>query len=182
MIWEAHYSCVAGHFGIGKTTDILQKHFYWPKMKQDIISHIQACAACAIANPSNRKLGLYLPLPILDKPWQSVSMDFMSGLPTTRWGHDCVYVVVDRFSKMAIMVACKKMIFVEDTAKIFFEHVWVHFGFPKTIIFDRDSRFISKFWSALWAKMDMKLTKSTAFHPQIDGQTEVVNRMIIHIL
>lgn len=182
MIWEAHYSRVAGHFGIGKTTAILQKYFYWPKMKQDVISHIQACAACAIAKPTNRKLGLYLPLPIPDKPWQSISMDFMSGLPTTRRGHDCVYVVVDRFSKMAIMVACKKMISAEDTAKLFFEHVWVHFGLPKTIISDRDSRFISKFWSALWAKMDTKLTKSTAFHPQTDGQTEVVNRMIIHIL
>lgn len=69
MIWEAHYSRVAGHFGIGKTTSILQKHFYWPKMKQDIISYIQACAACAIAKPANRKLGLYLPLPIPNKPW-----------------------------------------------------------------------------------------------------------------
>ena len=56
------------------------------------------------------------------------------------------------------------------------------FGLPKSIISDRDSRFISKFWSTLWAKMDTELTKSTAFHPQIDGQIEVVNRMIIHIL
>ena len=133
------------------------------------------CAACAIAKPANLKLGLYLPLPIPDKPWQSISMDFMSGLPTTRRGHDCVYVVVDRFSKMAIMVACRKMITAEETAKLFFEHVWVHFGLPKSIISDRDSRFISKFWSALWAKMDTELTKSTTFHPQTDGQTKVVN-------
>ena len=61
MIWEAHYSHVAGHFGIGKTTSILQKHFYWQKMKQDIIAYIQACA---ITKPKNCKLGLYLPLPI----------------------------------------------------------------------------------------------------------------------
>ena len=109
-------------------------------------------------------------------------MDFMSGLPTTRRGHDCVYVVVDRFSKMAIVVACRKMITAEETAKLFFEHVCVHFGLPKSIISNRDSRLISKFWFALWAKLDIELTKSTAFHPQTDGQTEVVNRMIIHIL
>ena len=98
-------------------------------------------------------------------------MDFMSGLPSSRRGNDCIYVVVDRFSKMDIMVACKKMISAEETAKLFFEHVWVHFGLPKSIISDRDSRFLSNFWSSLWARMDTKVTKSIAFHPQIDGQT-----------
>ena len=72
-------------------------------------------------------------------------------------------------------MACRKEISAEETAKLFFKHVWVHFGLPKTIILDRDTRFLSKFWSSLWAMMDTKLTKSTAFHPQIDGQTEVFN-------
>ena len=127
-------------------------------------------------------MGLYLPLPIPDKPWHSISMDFMSRLPSSRRGNYCIYVIVDRFSKMAIMVACKKMISAEETAKLFFEHVWVHFQLPKRIILDRDSRFLSNFWSSLWARMDTNLTKSTTFHPQIDGQMEVVKKMIIHIL
>ena len=80
------------------------------------------------------------------------------------------------------MVACKKMISLEEIAKLFFEHVWVHFGLPKSIISDRDSRFLNNFWSSLWARMDTKLTKSTTFYPQTDGQTEVVSKMIIHIL
>ena len=79
-------------------------------------------------------------------------------------------------------MACRKAISTEETAKLFFKHVWVHFGLPKTIISNRDTRFLSKFWSSLWAMRDTKLTKSTAFHPQIDGQTEVVNQMIIQIL
>jgi hypothetical protein len=91
-------------------------------------------------------------------------------------------MVVDRFSKMAIMAACKKNITAEATAKLFFERVWVHFGIPQSIISDRDSRFLSTFWSSLWSMLDTKLTKSTTFHPQTDGQTEVVNRMIVHIL
>ena len=127
-----------------------------------------------IAKPVNCKLGLYLLLAILDKPWHSISMDFMSGLSTSKHGHDCVYVLVDRFSKMAILVACRKVISVEETTKLFFQHVWVHFGLLKSIIYDRGSRFIRKFWSALWAKMDTKLIKSTISHPQIDGLTEVV--------
>jgi hypothetical protein len=109
-------------------------------------------------------------------------MEYMSGLPSTKRGNDCVFVVVDRFSKMAIPAACKKSITEEVTTKLFFERVWVHFGIPQTIVSDRGSRFLSTFWSSLWSLLDTKLTKSTAFHPQTDGQTEVVNRMIVHIL
>ena len=95
----------------------------------------------------------------------------MSSLPSTKLGKDCVFVVMDRFSKMAILTACKKSITAEAIAKLFFERVWVHFGLPQTIISDQDSRFLSTFWSSLWSFMDTKLTKSTAFHPQTNGQT-----------
>jgi hypothetical protein len=109
-------------------------------------------------------------------------MDYMSGLLSTKRGNDCVFVVVDRFSKMAILVAYKKNITAEATAKIFFEQVWLHFLIQKTIVSDWDSRFLNTFWSSLWSLLDTKLTKSTAFHPQTDGQTEVINRMVVHIL
>jgi hypothetical protein len=66
--------------------------------------------------------------------------------------------------------------------QLFFQNVWVHFGLPKSIISDRDSRFVGSFWSSLWALMDTKLKKSTSFHPQTDGQTEVVNRTVVHLL
>jgi hypothetical protein len=83
---------------------------------------------------------------------------------------------------MAILIACKKNITAANTAKIFFEEVWVHFGIPQTIIFDQDSRFLNTFWSSLWSLLDTKLTKSTAFHPQRDIKTEVFNHMIVHTL
>jgi len=98
-------------------------------------------------------------------------MDYMSGLPSTKQGKECVFVVVDRFSKMAILAAYKKSIAVEATAKIFLEKVWVHFRIPKTIISDQDSRFLSTFYLILWSLLNTKLTKSTAFHPKTDGQT-----------
>eukprot|EP00253_Pinus_taeda_P005915 PITA_05915 len=96
----------------------------------------------------------------------------MPGLPSTKHGNDCVFVVIDRFSKMAIMTTCKKSITAEATAKLFFERVWVHFGIPQPIISDQDNRFLRTFWSSLWSMSDTKLTKSTTFHPQINGQTE----------
>jgi hypothetical protein len=103
---------------------------------------------------------MYTPLPTPDRPWESISMDYMLGLPSTKQGNDCVFVVVDRFSKMVILVACKKSITIEATTKLFFERVWVHFGIQQRIVSDWDSRFLSTFWSSLWSLLDTKLTKS----------------------
>jgi hypothetical protein len=84
-------------------------------------------------------------------------------------GNGCVFVVVDCFSKMAILAAYKKNITTKVIAKIFFERVSVYFGIPETIISDLDSRFLNSFWLSLWSLLDTQLTKSNAFHPQIDG-------------
>jgi hypothetical protein len=121
MIWEAHYSRVARHFGIEKTVKILQKHFYWPKLRQEVNKYIRSCITCIIAKPTTKKKGMYTPLPTPDRPWGSISMDYMSSLPSTKRGNDCVFVVVDHFSKMAILVSCKKNITAEATTKLFFE-------------------------------------------------------------
>jgi hypothetical protein len=95
-------------------------------------------------------------------------MVYMSGFPSTKHGRDCVFMVIDRFFKMAILAPCKKSIRDKATVRLFFDHVWVHFGLPQTIISDRDNSFLSIFWYILWSLMDTKLTKSTSFHPQID--------------
>jgi hypothetical protein len=121
LIWEAHYSWVAGHFGVKKTVAVLQKHFYWPKLRQDVDKYIRSCTTCVIAKMTTKKHGLYTPLPTPNRPWESISMDYMSGLPSTKRGNDYVFVFVDRFSKMAILVARKNNITAKSTAKIFFE-------------------------------------------------------------
>jgi hypothetical protein len=107
LIWEAHYSRVAGHFGVEKTVEMLQKHFYWMKLQQEVGKYIRSCTSCSIAKLTTKKQGMYTPLPTPDRPWESISMDYMLGLPSTKQGNDFVFVVVDHFSKMAILVACK---------------------------------------------------------------------------
>jgi len=182
MIWEAHYSRATGQFGVEKVVAVLQKYFYWMNLWQDVEKYIRSCTSYAIAKLTIKKQGLYTPLPTPSRPWESITMDFMSGLPSTKHGNDCVFVFVDRFLKMAIMATHKKSITTKATAKLFFEWVWVHFGIPQSIISDWESRLLSTFWSSLWSRLDTKLTKSTAFHPQTNDQVEVVNRMIVHIL
>jgi len=121
MTWEAHYSWAVGHFGVEKTVAVLQKYFYWSNLRKDVRKYIISCTTCAIAKPTIKKQGLYTMLPTVSRPWESISMDYMSGLPSTKHGSNYVFVVIDRFSKMAIMAACKKNITVEATTKLFFK-------------------------------------------------------------
>ena len=104
MIWDAHYSWFARHFGVEKIVAALQKYFYLLNLQQDVQKYIRSCTVYVIGKSTINKQGLYTPLPT-SRPWEFVSMDYMSGLPSTKQGNDYVSVVVDRFSKMAIMAA-----------------------------------------------------------------------------
>jgi len=121
MIWGSHYSRVARHFDIEKTVVMLQNHFYWLKLRQEVNKYIRFCTACVISKPTTKKQALYTSLPTFDRPWESISMDYMSSLPSTKWGKYCVFFVVDRFSNMEILASYKKRIIAKATAKLFFE-------------------------------------------------------------
>jgi hypothetical protein len=139
IIREAHSSLIVVHFGVGKMVANLKRYCYWPKMNEIVSRYVRGCSLCATSKPSNIKLGLYTPLPVPSCPWEIISMDFVEGLPTYKRNHDYIYVVVDCFSKMCIFMPCKKQVTAKKMAQMFFQHVWVHFGFPKCIISDRDS-------------------------------------------
>jgi hypothetical protein len=182
VIREAHTSLIEGHFGVDKTIAQLQRFCYWPQMHENVSKCVKGCTMCAIRKPSNRKIGLYTPLLVPYRPWESVSMDFVGGFPMSRKGNDYLYVVLDRVNKMCVLIPCKNQVMTEHTTQMFFENVWVHFGLPTSIVYDQDSRFMGKFWSILWELMDTKIKKSTSFHPKMDGQIEVVTKTIVHLL
>jgi hypothetical protein len=140
---------VERNFGVEKTVAMLQRHFDWPKHRQEVSKYIRSCTAYAISKPTTKKQGLYTPLPTPNRPWESISMDYMLGLLSTKRGNDCVFLVVNHFSKMVILVAWKKSITIEAIAKLFFERIWVHFGIPKIVVSDWDIRFLSTFCSSL---------------------------------
>ena len=103
-------------------------------------------------------------------------MDYLTGYPTTKHQHDTILVVVDKFSKMDILIPCKITTAIQQNAQLFFEHVWKHYDLLATIISNRDDIFVNIFWKNMWKQLDTRLSLSTTFRPQTDGQMEVVNR------
>ncbi len=108
-------------------------------------------------------------------------MDFMVSLPPSR-GFDAMMVVVDQFSKMAHFIPTKDESTTQETSRLFFTHIFKHHGLPKDIVSNREPKFTSKFWQALWKRMGSKLKMNTSFHPETVGQTERVNLVIQQFL
>ncbi len=143
---------------------------------------MKTCLTCQQNRTFNKKqAGLLQPLSIPQGPWESVSMDFMVSLPPSK-GFDAIMVMVDRFSKMVHFIPIKDEATAQETGRLFFSHIFKHHGLPKDIVADRNPKFTSKFWRALWKRMGSELKMSTSFRPQTDGQTERVNLVIQQFL
>ena len=182
ILREAHDIPIAGHAGYIKTYALMHQSFYWPGMKRDVLQYVVRCLTCQKIKAKHVKYPRKLhPIEAPQMKWECVSMDFITGLPMSR-GFDSIFVVVDMLTKVTHLFPVCKDYFAKDVAHVFMQGVFLHHGLPRRIISDRDSKFTSNFWKALFQATGTQLAYNTAYHPETDGQTERVNQTIEDIL
>uniref|UniRef100_A0A2N9J8Y4 Reverse transcriptase n=1 Tax=Fagus sylvatica TaxID=28930 RepID=A0A2N9J8Y4_FAGSY len=173
-----HDSPLGGHSGYLKTLQRAKRDWFWQGMKQDIKTYIKNCDTCQrIKTETTKPAGLLQPLSIPYRPWHSISMDFIEGLPNSN-KHSVILVVVDRLTKYVHFIPLSHPYTAAKVASLFMQHVFKLHGLPSSIVSDRDTAFTSIFWQELFIKQGIELAMSSAYHPQTDGQTEVVNRSL----
>ncbi|KAL0381912.1 UNVERIFIED_CONTAM: Transposon Tf2-11 polyprotein, partial [Sesamum latifolium] len=148
LISECHDTLWAGHQGEERTYALVQRAYYWPQMRDDVETYVRTCLICQQDKADHQKKA------------------------------GSIIVVVDRLSKYATFIAAPKHVTAEGTAHLFFKHIVKYWGLPRDIVSDRDSRFTGVFWTELFKILGSKLSMSSSYHPQSDGQTERFNSML----
>ncbi|KAL0544392.1 hypothetical protein IC582_019507 [Cucumis melo] len=177
LLHSFHDSVLGGHSGFLRTYKRMSGELYWQGMKNDIKKYVDQCEVCQRNKyEATKSAGVLQPLPIPNKILEDWTMDFI-GLPKAG-GVNVIMVVVDRLTKYAYLITLKHPFSAKQVALTFIDKVVRRHGTPNSIISDRDKIFLSNFWKELFATMGTLLKRSTAFHPQTDGQTERVNQCL----
>lgn len=179
LLDHIHRQPAVGHPGRKRTLQLVRDRYYWPRQRKTIERYLRNCHECRRAKaPSGKYQGLLRPLPIPERPWRHISVDFVGPLPESD-GANTIMVVIDRLTKLRHYIPCyagEGNLDPEMTARLFLRHVWKHHGLPESVVSDRGSVFVSYFWSSLCKLLGIARKPSTAFHPETDGQTEAANK------
>ena len=177
LIQQAHNPPVFGHPGKEQTYQLVSREYFWPNMSKDIRRFVRNCDVCGRSKAwRDQRQGLLKPLPVPDRPWQELSMDFITDLPESD-GKTTILVVTDRLTREVVFEGMAETSS-EQVAWALVRRVISKHGFPRSIISDRGPQFISLIWSRICALVGIQKRLSTAYHPQTDGATERMNSTV----
>jgi len=178
VVKHIHDSLPGGHGGRTTTYQQVSEWYYWQGMTDTIARFTNNCMTCRRSKVNrNAKHGLLHPLPVPEKYWEDISIDFITPLPLSHWcgkAYRHIMVVVDRLSKKKKFIAMENLE-VPTVVDKFMEYVWREEGYPRTLVSDRGRQFTSAFWRRLCERVGTTPKLSTAHHPETDGQTENAN-------
>jgi len=179
ILREVHDQQSTGHPGMTRTKALLRRFYYWPGIGASIRRYISSCHVCHRTNaPRDKKNGLLKPLPIPERRWADISMDFIVGLPPSE-NMNAILNVMCRRTKERHYIPCttdNEGTSAEKTMEMLMSAVYKHHGPPESIISDRGPQFIATVWKSWCRRLGTKMNLSTAFHPETDGQTERANQ------
>ena len=177
IIQESHDSTATGHPGRDGTIEVLRRQFYWPRIGSDMKRFVRNCDVCGRSKIwRQKKHGLLRPLPIPERPWAGISIDFMTHLPSSK---ECtnLMVITCRMTGNLILAPLREL----TTETVANEFLWVfyrHHGPPQWIVSDRGTQWVNGFWERVCELIRIERKLSTAYHPQTDGATERVNQEV----
>ncbi|KAI2645437.1 Transposon Tf2-6 polyprotein [Labeo rohita] len=172
LIHSTHTSLGTGHPGVNNTLTLLSERFWWPTMARDVKQYIQGCKECAMSkSPRHLPAGKLHALPVPNRPWSHLGVDFMTDLPSSD-GNTCILVIIDRFSKFCRLIPLKGLPTALETAEMLFNHVFRYYGITEDIVSVRGAQFISRVWRSFFRLLGVTIILSSGYHPQTNGQME----------
>nr|GEU59177.1 putative reverse transcriptase domain-containing protein [Tanacetum cinerariifolium] len=173
IMHESHKSKYSIHPGYKKMYQDMKKLYWWPNMKAEIATYVSKCLTCAkVKAEHQRPSGLLVQPAIPVWKWYNIIMDFITKLPKSSQGFDTIWVIVDRLTKSAHFLPIRENDPMDKLTRLYLDRIVTRHGTLVLIICDRGGRFTSNFWKTFQKALSTNLDISTAYHPEIDGQSE----------
>ena len=178
-VLQYHHNCVlAGHLGQNKTLELIWRYYTWPNIHNNVQKFYKSCVTCMRSKSQHHRLYRSLQqLSILERPWNSISMDFIEKLPFSS-GFNTILIIVDCLSKQAIFIPTHDTITSVELACLFVTHVFSKHGVPSHVTSNHGSEFVSHFFCSLGTALDMRLHFTSGYHPETNGQAEQTNQTL----
>lgn len=172
-----------GHYGFQRTSEYVRRWYWWPRMVSNAKLFCKTCEECQKCKGNTKLTPRKLhTLPIPTKPWDSIGMDFVGPFPEVVSDDgrkfNYLWVIVCRMTSMVHLVPVHTTMTACQLSGVYMREIVRLHGLPSSIVSDRDPKFTSKWWRELHKMLGSRLLMSTSFHPQTDGMTERMNRLI----